>query len=145
MMEKERGQQGSCLPTGNAGSDEASLALLDQAVLDELRELGGEDDPTFLDSVLQQFLEDAPKHLGRIRLALAEQQAEELANAAHAFKGSSKNVGAVRVAALCLLLENHGRQGSTRGGEGYAKDLMAAWERTREALVSMMASEKSER
>ncbi len=107
---------------------------LDQAVLNDLRELGGEDDPTFLSSVIQQFLTDAPQHLAGIGQALESGNADDLMKAAHAFKGGCKNIGAGHLGNVCFEFEQKGRTGETDGlGERYG-ELRAEFARVQEAL-----------
>ena len=52
---------------GSGGVDE----VLDSRVIQELRELGGEDDPGLLAELIQMFLEDAPGRITAIEKALA--------------------------------------------------------------------------
>ena len=86
---------------------------LDPEILDNLRALGGEDDLEFLNSVIDQFLEDLPRLLDGIRQAIDHHDAEELMKAAHGFKGSCRNIGAHPLADVCFALEKFGREGST--------------------------------
>ncbi|WP_454064191.1 response regulator [Candidatus Nitrospira salsa] len=86
---------------------------VDMQVLNELRALGGDDDPNFLATVIEQFLSDIPRHLAGIRKAIEDHDAESLMKAAHAFKGSCRNVGAKPLADACFILEQLGREGKT--------------------------------
>ncbi|WP_447969454.1 response regulator [Nitrospira sp. M1] len=96
-------------------SDTEKQSSVDMHILDELRTLGGEDDPNFLASVIEQFLEDIPRHLEDIRTAIEHHDADSLMKAAHAFKGSCRNVGAKPLADACFALEQVGREGRTEG------------------------------
>lgn len=59
--------------------------------------------------LLETFLSDSEERLAQLQHALAHQATglPELGMAAHSFKGSSGNLGAVRLAELCSLLEVH--------------------------------------
>ncbi|GJL62468.1 MAG: hypothetical protein NPIRA04_11220 [Nitrospirales bacterium] len=96
-------------------SKEGQRPSVDLQVLSELRALGGNDDPNFFASVIEQFLADIPRHLAGIRKAIDDHDAESLMKTAHAFKGSCRNVGAKPLADICFLLEQLGREGTTEG------------------------------
>lgn len=76
---------------------------IDHKVLSDLQEVM---EDGYL-QLLQTFLEDSEKRLGQLHGA---KDAHELGLAAHSFKGSSSNMGAVGLAALCSLLEERVRQ-----------------------------------
>ena len=76
---------------------------LDCDVLSALQEIMGDGYPDLLDT----FLTDSEERLSLLHQA---DDAERLGAAAHSFKGSSSNMGAVRLAALCHELEQHAKQ-----------------------------------
>lgn len=80
---------------------------LDRDTLDGLRELG-DGDPSFLIEVIRQFLHDAPDHMAAIQQAVTDMNAEALMKAAHGFKGSCRNMGALPLGELCYSLEQKG-------------------------------------
>ncbi|MCA9470648.1 MAG: PAS domain S-box protein [Nitrospirales bacterium] len=109
---------------------------LDMNVLDELRALGGEEDPEFFSSVIDQFLEDIPPHLDAIRQAIEQHDADSLMKAAHGFKGSCRYIGAKPLADLCFSLEQLGRQGTTEGTDSLLEQFDAELFRVQRALQS---------
>lgn len=62
---------------------------LDDTIRENLKSLGGEDDPEFFSTVMDQFLSDLPRHLTNIQQAIDHQDAEALMKASHTCKGSS--------------------------------------------------------
>ncbi|WP_408005612.1 Hpt domain-containing protein [Pseudomonas carassii] len=76
---------------------------IDQKVLSDLREVM---EDGYL-QLLETFLEDSERRLSQLHKA---KDAEELGLAAHSFKGSSGNMGAVGLAELCRQLEERVRQ-----------------------------------
>jgi HPt (histidine-containing phosphotransfer) domain-containing protein len=72
---------------------------LDPEVLSDLQEVMESEYPTLLDT----FIEDSQKRVAALRKAGGD--AKTLGRIAHSFKGSSGNLGAVRLARLCELLE----------------------------------------
>lgn len=75
---------------------------IDQKVLSDLKEVM---EDGFL-QLVDTFLEDSERRLSQLHEA---KSAEELGLAAHSFKGSSSNMGAVILAQLCEQLEERAR------------------------------------
>lgn len=83
---------------------------IDHQVLSDLQDVmeGG------YQQLLETFLEDSERRLSQLHGA---KSAAELGMAAHSFKGSSSNMGAVGLAALCQQLEERVRQSPLYGIE----------------------------
>lgn len=79
------------------------LPVLDTAVLDELREVMGSDFPILIAS----FVRDGRQRIDALRRALSAGDGEQARQQAHSFKGSSGNLGALRVTGLCLDIEQY--------------------------------------
>jgi two-component system, sensor histidine kinase and response regulator len=77
-------------------------APLDAAVLSGLRELG---DADLISELADMFLDDAESRLAALREALQSGDASALERAAHTLKGSSGNMGATKMAAMCAELQ----------------------------------------
>jgi len=120
-------------------SDDPQDLLLDTATLDGLRELSG-DDPSFLIEVIQQFLLDGPDHMAAIQQAVADANADALMKAAHGFKGSCRNMGALPLGELCLGLEEKGRAGEPAKLEDVFAQLEHEFSRVRNALQAELSS-----
>lgn len=90
------------------------MELIDFERLDILRELA-EDDPTFLNTVIDAFLPQLTNITGDLRNAFERRDADELARHAHSLKGSASNLGAEAVRALCLDIEHSARTGTLDG------------------------------
>lgn len=76
---------------------------IDQKVLSDLQEVMEDGYP----QLLETFLEDSERRLSQLHEA---KDASELGMAAHSFKGSSSNMGAMGLADLCQQLEERVRQ-----------------------------------
>ena len=97
--------------TASAGNGQA----LDPAVLAGLRELG---DAELLAELAGMFFDDAASRLEDLRQAVAEGDAGAVERVAHTLKGSSGNIGAARMAAICAELQGVGSSGDlARAGE----------------------------
>ncbi len=81
---------------------------LDVARLDGLRLLGQIAGRSVLDGIVSSFLTETPRRLERLRQALDQGDAQDLAFVAHSLRGSSAQLGALRLAALSADLEEKG-------------------------------------
>jgi two-component system, sensor histidine kinase and response regulator len=83
--------------------------VVDRSVWTRLRELQEEGEPDILEELIELFLTDVPPQLGALREAVQSGDARSVERIAHALKGSSGNMGAVGMEALCAELEEMGR------------------------------------
>ena len=118
-------------------SETAEIPPLDPEILENPRTLGGEDDPEFLNSVINQFLEDLPQPLDRIRQAIDHHNAEEFMKAAHGLKGSCQNIGAKPLAEVCLAIETLGKEGTIKGTSDLLRRLKAEASRLQSAFTEV--------
>jgi two-component system, sensor histidine kinase and response regulator len=111
----------------------ATTTVLDEPTLDRLRELAGGSNEV-IEEIAVLYVRDAPSRLGAIDAAVTGGDAKALAMAAHAFKSSSGNIGALRMQELCGALELLGNSGVVEGAEVLARDLGDEYARVKEAL-----------
>lgn len=76
-----------------------------------LNELVQETDYEFVVELIDMFLSETPEQIRTITKALNSQDHHILTIAAHTLKGSSLNLGAKKLGAACLVLEELGRAG----------------------------------
>jgi CheY-like chemotaxis protein len=93
-------------PRRTGGSDEATpphpgQPVIDEDVLAQLAQLGGDTGDDFLGELAALFLADADAHVVALRQARADADAESVARLAHALSGASANLGATELARLC--------------------------------------------
>lgn len=102
-------------------------SVLDMELVTELREIMGEGFAVLVES----YDRDAEQRLAALSAAVTALDRAALRQAAHSLKGSSSNLGAVSVAALCVELEGQ--------AEGASADelntLLAALETANRAAV----------
>jgi HPt (histidine-containing phosphotransfer) domain-containing protein len=89
---------------------------VDLAVLNSLEGAQIEGEPDIVVELMELYLEDASGKLAAMRQDLAEKGGESVGRFAHSLRGSSANLGARRVAALCEGLERMGEGDPSRGG-----------------------------
>ncbi len=103
-----------------------------------MKELSG-DDPSFLIEVIQQFLQDGPAHVAAIRQAMVDGHADSLMKAAHGFKGSCRNIGALPLGELCCTLEEKGRAGEAHKLEDVLPEIEHEYSRVQTTLEAELA------
>ena len=86
----------------------SKLTVLDEQHLEGLRKETREE---LFQRLVKIFLNELPNYVSKIYHALEMQDGEALYQAAHKMKGSTSSLGARRIHALCLQLENMGRAG----------------------------------
>lgn len=79
---------------------------LDDAVLAALQDVMEDEYPVLLDT----FVADSEERLRLLQQAERQADAQTLRLAAHSFKGSCSNMGALLLAGLCKQLEDAGRR-----------------------------------
>ena len=108
---------------GEARSSEEGL---DPEKVAELRELGGDSGPGWLESLLEHFMLDASGRVGKLREALAGGDARAFEEVAHALKGSCATLGVTPMRAIAERLQAMGRAGSLAGAAPLIADLERA-------------------
>ena len=126
--------------TNIADSDPAASneeeAVLDESVVATLRELQEGGEPDVLEELIELFLEDAPPQIAALWEAVDAGNAQVVERIAHTLKGSSGNMGATRMAAICSDLEDVGASSALYKAPELLKQLEEEFGRVREALAA---------
>ncbi|WP_139556886.1 ATP-binding protein [Methylotetracoccus oryzae] len=120
-------------PQPVAAPDEFPVRV-ERSVLSGLLDDLGESGAVVLDQVLTVFLTDTPVSLRELKQALPAGDFERLARLAHRLKGSSSQIGAIRLAELALAIET---MALARDGSGLSRlvaELDAEWPATAQEL-----------
>jgi CheY-like chemotaxis protein/HPt (histidine-containing phosphotransfer) domain-containing protein len=112
---------------------------LDRGVLASLRELQEEGEPEILSELIELFLHEVPQQLGTIREAIEKDDAPSVERIAHTLKGSSGNMGAMRMAQNCAELEDGGASGDLSRAPELLERLEEEFGRVHLALESEVA------
>jgi len=99
-----------------------------------IRMLPGNRGMEVLRKVVDLYLSSTPTLLNTMREAESGRDPEKLKVAAHSFKSSSANLGALKLADACLELETLGRAGSTDGALPLLMQVEEEYRMVREAL-----------
>jgi len=116
------------------------LPPLDLTTLSDLRQLGGDNDPEFVTTVVKQFLHDSEIHFAGIQQAIEEKNGDSLQKIAHALKGCSRIIGANPLSKIAFHLEEIGQTGNLAEAEVALKKFRSELERVHTALQSELAS-----
>lgn len=96
--------------------------VLDDAVIREIRRIGGND--MLFRRVLDLFAREVPRALERLsHLAAEDGDRREFADAAHALKSMCANIGATRAMEACDRLEQMARQGAILDSSALEEDV----------------------
>ena len=106
-------------------SDDAGRPLVDQSVLDRLREELDEDEG-YCTVFVGNFIDYLPLRIGRLRLALTTGDLDGAVDAVLSLKTSSQMVGAERLAGLAMDLESAIRERLTHSDVAVALPRLAA-------------------
>ena len=101
------------------------LPSVDAAVVASLRDLEGPDDPNFFAELVDQFVKHADGAVPGIRGAAVAGDSKQVESLAHGLKGSSGNMGAMRMHRLCSELQKAGSSAAL-GGAAATLDALAA-------------------
>ncbi|MDQ3767667.1 MAG: response regulator, partial [Actinomycetota bacterium] len=115
----------------------SSTPVLDNERISYLEAECGDD---LMTELMESYLTRAPGNLTSIRQAVEADDADGIQRSAHHLKGSSGNIGASRIAALCADLEAMGRSGDVGGAPGLLALLEEGIEEVGPALVAANAS-----
>lgn len=105
-------------------------SLLDQTAIQRLMDIGKSTDPGFLQQVLEMFMRQAPADIEMIRSSLDSGDFSAMWKAAHKLKGTSLNIGALRLSDICRDIEKKGRNLETAGLYGLCMQLEADYKAT---------------
>lgn len=84
-------------------------SVLDPEVIENLKHLGGDEDPALFRDLVDIFLKETPALIARVEDALSRGDAQALERAAHSLKSSCANLGALTLSAQFKEIELAGR------------------------------------
>lgn len=94
-------------------------------------------DEEFLAELIDLYLDDVPPQLELLRDAVARADSAAASSVAHRLKGSSSNVGAESLSALCNQVERAGRQSQVDEVARMMPQLEEEFGRVRACLVRL--------
>ncbi|AKG21064.1 histidine kinase [Calothrix sp. 336/3] len=129
-------QQELIEPVENIETEAARvMEVIDESVLQELKDMAGEDYVAFLTEIVNAFVEDATASIGAIATAIQQENPGELKKIAHGLKSASAYLGAMQFAHLCQQLEALGRDGAIAGALEIFAQLQQEYQKVETALL----------
>jgi CheY-like chemotaxis protein len=123
------------VPNMAAGPDETSAeALLDLESLSNLSTMAANGTPGFLERILGLYFDHAPRGLEELSAQIAAGDAEGVAQAAHALRSMSVNIGARKLAARLSEIERDARRDGITPSEGEGEKIEVLLRQTLKAL-----------
>lgn len=120
-------------------NQETAVSGLDQSVLDELKEMIGEDDiADVLPDLINSYLEDSPILLEDIKKAFAQKDGKTLKQSAHSLKSSSASLGAIYLSEICQELENLGKADQVDEAELFIEQLLKEYQKVEQEMRSQV-------
>jgi len=136
--EGDKGEKEGVFPLPQTLNDQES-EVLDAKVWQSLQKLAGAKANVVLDKIVGEYLDDAPERLQAIQSAIATQDAEALRQAAHSFRSSSANLGAVTLSLMCKKLEALASAGITEVPAEQRVQLEVEYEKVKTALIKQVS------
>ncbi|MGB7380219.1 MAG: response regulator [Rivularia sp. (in: cyanobacteria)] len=121
----------------------SALPVIDAQILQELKDMAGDDGDEMVAELIDSYLEDAAPKLQEIRRAIKINNADNLRNSAHALRSLSVTIGAVLLAQVCTELEAIGRSGTTLSTSNLVKKLDAEYQRVETALQQHYSTKRT--
>jgi len=112
------------------------MPAVDARVLEELRALGGEDDPMFLRTLIEHFFQNLPQRLDALRTAITDGNMKVVQREAHTLKGMCGNLGAMAMVNLFGVLEQRSSPLSVEEMKSVFGNVETEFERVRDALAT---------
>ena len=110
-------------------------ALLDAAALQNLRAMRRPGRPDVLGRIIDLFYSDAPRLLGQLEVAAEASDTAALQLAAHTFKSSCANVGALGLSATCREIEQYARGNDVASALQHIRGIQQELDRVLAALA----------
>ncbi|MEA5594498.1 response regulator [Rivularia sp. UHCC 0363] len=123
-------------------SESSVEPVIDTEILQDLKDMAGDDASEMMAELIDSYLEDALPKLQEIKSAIDQDDPDKLRNYAHAFRSLSVTIGALSLAKVCTQLENIGRSGNTFHASTLVKQLNAEYQKVELALQSHYPSRR---
>ncbi len=121
------------------------LSAIDRNMIRSIQSIAGDGSANLLNELIELFLSSSPPRIQEMALALQEEDPIKLYRSAHSLKGSSGQMGAVRMQQICGSLEALGNAGTLNGVASLIEELKAEMERVRQDLQHIQMEKPEDR
>jgi two-component system sensor histidine kinase RpfC len=116
--------------------------VIDRRMLASLDQLGK--DPSFVTSLIEDFLKDGEQLLEDLAAAAADREAREFRDIMHGLRGSAVNIGAISLYQLLLSFRDVGPREVERHGRDYVNRINEEFANLRSALIEYLREARGE-
>lgn len=127
-------ESAAATPSSAETHSPATSDVLDRSTLNALRALPRKGTKDMLSHIVERYLADSRDLVASIERSIEQDDAAELARAAHAWRSYNGNVGAHGLASLCREIEDRARNGKVATARELLGELHASYVRVREEL-----------
>nr|WP_228052226.1 response regulator [Nodosilinea sp. LEGE 07298] len=121
-------------PCPEPSSKPVEVPAVDERALQDLAVTLGDNGAVLVEELMECYLQESPKLLRAISIAVDQENSRALRQAAHILKSSSADQGAMILADLCQQLEALGKSGVLAGAAGKVAQAETEYERVQTAL-----------
>jgi CheY-like chemotaxis protein len=114
---------------------------IDLNIIQGLKALQTEDNNSFVNELIDLFLDTAPRHLAKMKEARVKTDSKNLVLASHTLKGSSVNLGAVPMAAICKKIEEAGKAEQYQEIDALFVELEGEFQRAHKELLEIKSGQ----
>ena len=115
-------------------SPSPSGSAVDREALNRLAQSMGDDDPSFIAELLNEFATEAPAMIAALNDAVSEGNAPDAHRIAHTLKSNAATFGASPLSDLARTLEGQAKDGNLDKAEGLLRRIQGEYERVRSEL-----------
>jgi len=108
---------------------------LDTSAIELLRQLRRPGKPDPVAELIDMFVRDTPERLQKLRTAVAQYNAEDLAAVAHNLRGCASSIGAAHLANLCQKLEENAERRAVQISTPLLREIESEFDRVCSALA----------
>lgn len=130
----ERGDVQQLSEESMKSREERNTPIIDQSVLNSLRDLQMEGKPDILKRVISAYLSSTTPLIVTLKEACSARDIEGTQNSAHTLKSSSANVGAIKLSELCKELEMNCRKNTLGNAEFLIAEISSELSLVRDVL-----------
>jgi CheY-like chemotaxis protein/HPt (histidine-containing phosphotransfer) domain-containing protein len=114
-----------------------SDSLIDTDKIDSLIRVG-KDDQEFMKELIAMYMDQAPYYIAQMNELIKTKEIKRLEEIAHTLKGTSANLGAVKVTRICEQIEKFAQRGDIIKIEQNLADVISVYQKTTVAMKSYL-------
>lgn len=115
-------------------SSSFKLTAVDRNMIRSIQSIAGDDSAALLNELIELFLSSTPQRIREMEVAVEVEDPSKLYRPAHSLKGSSGQMGAVRMQQICGSLETLGKAATLNGVAALIEELKSELERVSQDL-----------